>query len=252
MALHGFTGNGLDFECFAREDSSYSWWVPDLMGHGKSLGIGEKGIGDYTFSAHIDYLDRIADQIGEAFVLLGYSMGGRLALNYAIERPERVKRLILVGVNPGIEDDSERELRRRSDEDLAESIIRDGVRTFLERWQSQPLIRSQRNIVDAVREGMFARRLENSAVGLANSLRGMGLGMMKSLWRRLGEIQCPAELITGELDGQFCEIARRMVMVMPDIVHRIVLNVGHAAIWENIFYLKTLLASKEMLNLAYD
>lgn len=228
VALHGFTGSGLDFECFG--ESGRRWYAPDLIGHGKTEVFSD--VEDYTIEAHIGYLDEVAREVGEPFELLGYSMGGRLALRYVLERPENVKRLVLVGVTPGIEDDLARKERRESDELLAEGILKEGVDVFIKKWQERGIIKTQEGIVSGIREKMMARRLSNSEMGLANSLRGMGTGVMEPMWERLGEVKCPVRLVTGEMDSKFTGIAKAMKERMPHAEHEVVEGVGHAAIWE--------------------
>lgn len=232
LALHGFTGSGMDFECFVSGTVDYcAWWAPDLMGHGGSP-VSE-AVADYTVEAQMGYLDEIVEQIGEPFVLLGYSMGGRLALRYALERPERVAGMILVGASPGLMNEEERRVRQASDERLAESIVKDGVEVFLKEWQESPMIKSQKEIPSRWREGRMERRHRNNALGLANALRGMGAGVMEPLWGRLGEIECPVTLITGERDKKYCEIAEEMGKRLRKVKHVVIPGVGHAAIWED-------------------
>lgn len=231
LALHGFTGSGFDFECFVKGTCGiFSWNAPDLMGHGKTL-ISRDPL-DYTVSAHIKYLDAVVEEIGAPFVLLGYSMGGRLALRYALERPEFISDLILVGVTPGIIDAKERRLRKEADEVWASKILNKGVDNFLKDWQEQPLIQTQKKIPDSIREPMFERKLQNTALGLANSLKGMSSGIMDPLWERLNEIKFPITVITGGDDKKFTEIARQIRTIIPSAVHAIIPEAGHAAIWE--------------------
>lgn len=242
LALHGFTGSGLDFECFAKDTEDFlSWWAPDLMGHGGAP-VSED-LEKYTIAGHIGYLDAIAGDIGEPFVLLGYSMGGRLGLSYALERPELVTGLILVGASPGILDPEELRLRRESDRVLAESVIEEGVERFLKKWQEQPIIKTQKKIPDWLRKPMMERRMGNNALGLANSLRGMGTGVMEPLWGRLGELRCPVTLITGETDEKYCEIAGDMRKLNASIKHEVIQGAGHAAIWEKVDYFSSWLKS---------
>lgn len=231
LALHGFTGSGLDFEYFAEHSNHYlSWYSPDLMGHGQTPL--SKNIEDYSFSAHMGYLDQIAQEIGKPFILLGYSMGGRLALNYALERPHFIRKLIMVSATPGILDNHERDLRRSTDEALAAKIIEIGVPHFLQFWQDQSIIKSQKNIPDFIYQSMQSRRLQNNTLGLANSLKGMGSGTMHPLWNRLSEIKFPLTMITGEIDNKFSEIAQQIHLILPHAIHEMIPNVGHAAIWE--------------------
>lgn len=242
LALHGFMGSGLDFQCFVESTSDlYSWWAPDLMGHGGSPVPEDTSA--YTASAHMNYLDKIVQKIDSPFILLGYSMGGRLALRYALERPGLVSALILVGTTPGIRDLEERRIRRESDEKLAEYVITEGIEKFLQKWKEQPLIRTQSNIVDSLYKAMFERRRRNVPLGLANSLRGMGTGEMESLWDNLANLKCPVFLCTGETDRKFFDISVQMKDKVPSFKHEVIPKAGHAAIWENFAYFTRLLQS---------
>lgn len=233
LALHGFTGCGLDFEYFTHNThQNLSWYAPDLMGHGQTL-VSEN-LDDYSFSAHVQYLDFIAEQIGSPFILLGYSMGGRLALKYALERPHFIKKLILVGSTPGILDNHERQLRQEMDLALASKILDEGVNNFMMFWQEQPLIKSsQNNIPESIHKPILTRKFQNNALGLANSLKQMGTGTMESLWNRLTEINFPLTMITGENDKKFLQIAQQINLILPHAIHKVIPKTGHATIWEN-------------------
>src|SRR5207244_5173075 len=89
----------------------------------------------------VDDFERTAYGLGDLGPAryVGYSMGGRLCLRLALDRPEVVQRLVLVSASPGIQDDGERAARRDADERLARQIERDGADVFLERWIAQPL-----------------------------------------------------------------------------------------------------------------
>ncbi|PWU06427.1 MAG: 2-succinyl-6-hydroxy-2,4-cyclohexadiene-1-carboxylate synthase [Verrucomicrobia bacterium] len=242
LALHGFTGSGLDFECFTQKTLNYfSWYAPDLLGHGKSP-IPHK-LNDYSLESHIHYLDKITLNLptGSPWVLLGYSMGGRLALKYALERPQNIKHLILISSTPGILDNHERLLRQQTDNLLDAKILGEGVANFINFWQELPIIQSQKNIPPSIREPLLKRKFNNHPLGLANSLLKMGTGQMLPLWNRLSEIKFPITLITGEKDFKFTEIAHQMKHNIPHLEHHIIPNTGHAAIWEHPISLMNLL-----------
>lgn len=232
LALHGFTGSGLDFECFTYPTSSLlSWYAPDLMGHGQTPI--SKDPNDYLIDAHISYLDSLTELIQKPLILLGYSMGGRLALKYALERPHIIKHLILVSSTPGILDHHERLKRQYADDDLALKILNEGIPNFIQFWQEQDLIKSQKNITSSIYQPMLNRKLNNNPLGLANSLRKMSTGIMEPLWHRLSEIKFPVTLLTGENDLKFTQIAQQMNLLIPHAIHFSLPNSGHAAIWEN-------------------
>jgi 2-succinyl-6-hydroxy-2,4-cyclohexadiene-1-carboxylate synthase len=167
-------------------------------------------------------------------------MGGRLALNTAISHPSLVHSLILESASPGLEDEAERVARILSDEQLAETIERDGLEAFVEYWTTLPLFATQS---DDVRAQLKAQRLmSNNPCGLANSLRGMGTGAQSSLWYRLNEVDCPTLLITGKYDDKFTRIAQRMAAKLPEAHVKVIEGAGHTVHAEQAeIYIRTIL-----------
>jgi 2-succinyl-6-hydroxy-2,4-cyclohexadiene-1-carboxylate synthase len=167
-----------------------------------------------------------ASAIGDANgrgLYVGYSMGGRLCLQLALDRPELVEALVLVSASPGLANARDREARVAADEKLAQSIERDGVDAFLEEWLAQPLFAS----VPPDAPGLDDRHSLPAAY-LAGCLRVLGTGAMPSLWNRLGELRVPVALVTGTKDQKFEQIAGSMYERMRgDIVHTR-LDGGHA------------------------
>lgn len=152
---------------------------------------------------------------------VGYSMGGRLCVQLALDRPAAVERLVLVSASPGIEDGAARAARRDADERLAQEIERDGADAFLERWIVQPLFAS------LPRDVARAHRVHDVAV-LTHQLRALGQGAQPSSWDRLGELGMPVLLIVGEHDEKYVEIAHRMAERIPNARIEIVAGAGHA------------------------
>ena len=151
--------------------------------------------------------------------VLGYSMGGRVALALAVQKPSWLRRLVLVGARPGFAALRERRERIAADEALAARIETEGVEAFADYWEKTPVIASQVNVLPELRETMQRRRREHSAAGLAKSLREMGSGAMPSLWDALREIEVPTHLLTGENDLRFSAIAREMLVHLPEAQH---------------------------------
>ena len=162
---------------------------------------------------------------GPPFTLVGYSMGGRIALHAALQL-DGVERLVLVGASPGIADAAERAARRAADEELARRIETLDIETFAQEWGSQPLFAGQAPRVAAA---AHADRLRNTPAGLAAALRGLGTGVMEPLWERLGELTIPVTLVTGERDEKFRALAEAMLARLPDARHVVVPGTGHAA-----------------------
>jgi 2-succinyl-6-hydroxy-2,4-cyclohexadiene-1-carboxylate synthase len=228
VLLHGFTSSALGWGGLLDDFAAAGLRVIafDLHGHGRSDAPSDarRYTMEHCQADIIAALGLLGVHSGEA-ILLGYSMGGRIALYCAFSGYFRA--LILESASPGIEDEQERERRRLSDMALAESIEREGVAAFVERWERLPLFASQHNLPASRRAALREQRLNNRAEGLANSLRGVGTGVQPALHSRLPTLDIPVLLIAGDLDKKFCEIARQMAQLLPHAQLRIVAGAGH-------------------------
>src|SRR5258706_10931248 len=228
VMLHGFTGSAAGWGSHLETLAAYGWRVIalDLPGHGQSDAPDEPQLYalEYCQQYILAALQELGVSQGEA-VLLGYSMGGRIALYTAFSGLFRA--LILESASPGLEDPAEREQRRISDEALAASIEHDGVQPFIERWEKLPLFASQKTLPLESRETLRRQRLQNTATGLAQSLRGVGTGVQPSQHARLPALHIPVLLIVGELDVKFTAIARHMAQALPQSQLRVIPGAGH-------------------------
>ena len=170
---------------------------------------------------------------------VGYSQGGRLCLQLALDRPDAVQRLALVSASPGIADPEARAARVDADEQLAQEIERDGIDAFLERWLAQPLFAT----LPRGRSGIEERRKANTVDWLTYQLRVLGQGAQPSNWDRLTELAMPVLLIAGELDTKYVDIAQRMAAAIPDAHVEVVAGAGHACHLERPDVVAHLLAS---------
>ena len=156
-------------------------------------------------------------------VYVGYSMGGRLCLRLALDRPDIVRALVLVSASPGIADPIEREARVEADDILADSVEHDGVAAFLETWLAQPMFAS----VPPDAPGLTDRRRLTPEF-LAACLRRLGAGAMEPMWAEVPQLAMPVLLVTGTKDTKYTAIARRMLERMHPNVHHVQLDGGHA------------------------
>ncbi|MGI8756690.1 MAG: alpha/beta fold hydrolase [Acidimicrobiales bacterium] len=198
VLAHGFTQTGASWRPLVAELAGDLQVVTvDLPGHGGSGAIG----------ADLPTAAGLLGEVGGPATYVGYSMGGRVALRLALDVPDLVARLVLIGATAGIEDPGERAARRASDEALAERIERDGVERFLTDWLAQPLFGS---LVPAADD--LAARRANSTSGLASSLRLAGTATMDPpWWDELGRIDAPTLVLAGERDAKFVVIGGRLV-----------------------------------------
>jgi 2-succinyl-6-hydroxy-2,4-cyclohexadiene-1-carboxylate synthase len=227
LLLHGFAGSAADWLGVRNMlEAQYTVIAPDLIGHGRSAAPPDSQ--RYAMEQCVADLISLLDALQIAQTdLLGYSMGGRIALHLAYAAPKRIGRLVIESASPGLADPDERAARIAADEALATRIEREGIARFVEDWEQLPLFASQARLPQAVRAAQRARRLQQRPQGLANALRGMGTGIQRSLWDDLEQIHQPTLVLTGALDAKFCAIGREMAERLPHAQHRIVSDAGH-------------------------
>jgi 2-succinyl-6-hydroxy-2,4-cyclohexadiene-1-carboxylate synthase len=166
----------------------------------------------------------VAGTTGEPFTLVGYSMGGRLALHAALGMPERVRALVLVSASAGITDPGMRGARREADEALAAWIETRSIEAFIERWSATPLFEHDPGWVKQVVAG-DERRCDPRT--LAVCLRRLGQGAMEPMWGRLGELAMPTVILAGERDEAYVATAERLADAIPGSRLVVVRGAGH-------------------------
>jgi 2-succinyl-6-hydroxy-2,4-cyclohexadiene-1-carboxylate synthase len=217
--LHGFTQTAASW-------SSFKSALRPLLGDGAELlALDAPGHGELA-DVHLDLVAgaRLLGDLGGRATYIGYSMGGRFGLHLALDRPELVERLVLIGATPGIEDATERAARGVADDERADRIERIGIEAFLDEWLAQPLFAS----LPADQSGRSAR-LTNTAAGLAASLRLAGTGHQTPLWDRLGHLTMPVLVMAGEHDAKFSQVGTRMTSMIERATFTAVPGAGHAA-----------------------
>ena len=213
--VHGFTQTQRSWEPLVKQfTASIEATLIDVPGHG-----------DTPFSNR--NLDEAGADIVETMrqgVLVGYSMGARMALHAALTHSPKIQGLCLISGTAGIEDAEERATRKKHDEQLATHIENIGVEKFIDEWLAQPLFDGLNN-----ETSMKNDRLRNTPQGLANSLRYCGTGTQESLWNQLETITIPVLIVVGELDEKFVAIGKRMAQLLPHCEIHIMKSVGHTA-----------------------
>src|SRR6266581_7086151 len=203
----------------------WKWIVPDLRGHGATQ---TRRGAPCSMEACAADLETLWDELGvEQTHLVGYSMGGRLALHIAARKPERLLSLLTIGAHAGLEEDA-RVGRQLGDEALAQRIENDGLEPFVKYWSALPLFAGLERRGPAFVAQLRAERMNNTVAGLACSLRGMGAGMMQPVWDDLARLTVPSTFVAGQLDHGYVASARRLAAVVPNGRVEVVLRSGHA------------------------
>lgn len=216
--MHGFTQTRDSWIDVISELSTYTCTSLDAPGHGESSN-GKRSL--------IECGNDIAESIPDG-VLVGYSMGARMALHTALQHPHKVEKLVLVSGTAGIDDQDEREQRINSDNALADRIEIIGVADFIHEWLSNAMFANL-----STEAAQIPNRLKNSASGLANSLRFAGTGTQSPLWDSLHRLQMPVLLVTGENDQKFTLLAQRMKANIKHAQLVTIQSCGHTVHLEN-------------------
>ena len=233
VLLHGFTGSTKTWQHVVRHlPKSVRCILVDLIGHGQTSA--PENVALYSMTNQVDTLHELLQQLQvEKFTLLGYSMGGRVALSYAVKYPETIEQLVLESASPGLTSEEERAVRKKADEALAEKILTNGIASFVEKWENIPLFASQKQLSEAMQQEIRTERLQQREIGLANSLRGMGTGVMPNVWDDLAVLPMPVTLLTGALDEKFVCLNEKMQNLLICAKHLTIPAVGHAIHVEN-------------------
>lgn len=228
VLLHGFTGSSRSWEAL-REHlvATFTVIAIDLPGHGRSPAPDDPRL--YTLPRAAAAIARVLDREKvDRAAIMGYSMGGRTALRFALDHPSRCAGLVLESTSPGLASRDDREQRRAEDEARAQLIEREGVRAFVREWERLPLWHSQLRLDPGVIAHQREIRLSHSPTGLANSLRGAGAGNDPSVLGELAAIRLPVLLLAGALDVAYVAHAKAMATRLPMATVHIEPDAGHA------------------------
>lgn len=227
--LHGFLGDGHDWDgILGAFRPRYSCVCIDLPGHG-----GSRIEAPCSHTAIVAAVHAVLDEyrIGRCS-LIGYSMGGRVALRVAADRPHRVGRLVLESAAPGLRSPEERDARRVLDGAWVARLEAGGMRAFIDAWYAQPLFATIRS-EPARFAALCAIRAHQDPCQLALGLRSMGPGVWPSAWEAWEDPSLPALLIAGEHDAKYAALAREMAAVRSGTHVRVIPGCGHNVHWED-------------------
>jgi 2-succinyl-6-hydroxy-2,4-cyclohexadiene-1-carboxylate synthase len=231
--LHGFLGCPKDFDQVTANLRTVEGPRPSralpIAGHPDvPFPCDSEGAVDSAFRVEVGRLARQIELEAKGPVeLIGYSMGGRLALGIAIEYPQLVGRLVLVSSRRGLDLETERAERRRSDEQWAQLIEAEGVDAFLEKWWKAPLFSTLMRIEPSRLTAELERRRGLSALGLVWALRHLGLGSQPSYQSEVQKIRTKVTVIAGELDDKFVKLGEELVEQFPSAHLVVVKGQGH-------------------------
>jgi len=214
VLAHGFTQNANCWGPFESALGAATRILVDMPGHGASQ----------NDDASLPMAAQLLGQVGGTGTYLGYSMGGRIALHLAIQQPELVEALILIGTSAGIVDSAERIDRLNSDCSLAESMSQLSINEFIDQWLTHPLF-AHLSDEQSYRDERLANRID----GLASTLVHRGTGAMRPLHDEVGSLTMPVLILVGADDLKFIALGAELKsLIGSNATCLLVPDVGHA------------------------
>ncbi len=184
--------------------------------------------GPAAFEAEVDRLEAVVRaEVPPPRVVVGYSLGGRLALGLLVRHPDLFLGAALIGANPGIGGEDARVARRRADDRWARLIEKEGLVVFDSEWAALPLFASQQDLDAGWLAEQRRVRLGHDPAALGAAMRALSPGAMPDYRRALRDIACRVELIVGGLDTKFESLARHMAETLPNAAVHVIEGVGH-------------------------
>lgn len=226
VMLHGFMGSsGSFFHLTESLNDVVNVILIDLIGHGETESPYEHS--RYTLKEQAADLKEILDPYSKyPIILYGYSMGGRLALQYACKYPETLSGIVLESTTAGIIDPAERVKRKKLDRTRAMHILENKDR-FITEWNNSALFRNKKPLPENFEDQLEAIQQAQNSIGMQNSLVAGGTGAMLPLHDQLPALNIPALVITGANDDKFKQEGRILCDLLPQSTFLNIQNASH-------------------------
>ena len=217
-ALHGFLGRKTDWKLLENTFPKEKIHAIDIFS--KSYSHPSKGLKMWAKA----FNNSVFFSEGKR-ILIGYSLGGRLALHTLVDNPAQWSAAILISASPGLKTEEERKQRLAFDKKWAEKFLSDQWELLTEEWNKQPVFNGEYFHIER-HEKDFSR------TQLADTLKGWSLGLQDNLSRQLPLLPQPILWMAGELDNKYTEIAKTITLTNPKSEIWIVPKAGHRLVWQ--------------------
>jgi len=213
--LHGLLGDGEDWQTVLQFMPEQPWLTIDLPGHGKSA---DQHCSD--FSDCCDMITQtILEKLGERtqVILVGYSLGGRIAMMGSatgLFRNFNLQGIVIEGGNFGLQTEPERQERWENDLHWANRFRHEPIEQVLSDWYRQPVFSS---LNDEQRQTLITKRSANLGDKVANMLLSTSLAVQPFVLPALLLISMPMHYICGAKDHKFCQLAQQSGLVYSQI-----------------------------------
>nr|WP_307772612.1 2-succinyl-6-hydroxy-2,4-cyclohexadiene-1-carboxylate synthase [Aeromonas hydrophila] len=218
VLLHGLLGDAHDWQPVQVALTGLPSLALDLPGHGSNQAVRVTGFEQ----THRWLCDELAARGIGRYQLVGYSLGGRLALYHASQAPAGLQALLLENCHPGLPP-AERPARLAHDEGWARRFEQEPLATVLADWYRQGVFA---DLGEDARARQIARRLGNDGKAVAAMLRATSLGQQPDLGDWLAQGALPVTYVSGKRDHKFHQLACLMASQHRKINH-LELDGGH-------------------------
>ncbi|WP_323084642.1 2-succinyl-6-hydroxy-2,4-cyclohexadiene-1-carboxylate synthase [Providencia alcalifaciens] len=220
--LHGLLGSHDDWSSIVEACPNYPRLVVDLPGHGDSRNIGCQGFVD--FDKQLTQL--LAHYSASQYVLIGYSLGARLAMHFAcFHSHQGLQGLVIEGGNVGLQSEQERIARADNDHRWAERFRHQPIEQVLNDWYQQAVFA---DLTPAQREKLVVLRSQNNPLAVADMLENTSLSKQPFLAESLKQLSVPYCYFCGEKDQKFRGVSQQYALPFT-----LIENAGHNAHREN-------------------
>jgi 2-succinyl-6-hydroxy-2,4-cyclohexadiene-1-carboxylate synthase len=209
IAIHGYLGASKDFDQLLPPASARRILA---LFDGDALRSGE---------TKEEWLSRISASLQNEprpRALIGYSLGGRIALELFAMAPEEYERVVILSAHPGLSSEDERRAREKSDAAWAAKFREMDELALLEEWNAQPVFAGSAPLESLPR---CPRDV------LARTLTEFSLGRQADFSPLIGEHCCKFTWVVGELDQKFLSVARSLKTKYPALDLLVVPARGH-------------------------
>jgi 2-succinyl-6-hydroxy-2,4-cyclohexadiene-1-carboxylate synthase len=164
---------------------------------------------------------------GEKSVLLGYSLGGRLALHACIHRPDLWQGVVVVGADPGLGSSEEKNQQFTRDRNWADRLKKEPLEELVREWDEHPVFCGIENSAP--------RNLDElDPTQLSQQFEIFSKGLQQNLVPALSELKTPPVLfLAGEKDKKYQQIGDELAELCPVVESQWVEDSGHRVPWEN-------------------
>ncbi|MDG6894714.1 2-succinyl-6-hydroxy-2,4-cyclohexadiene-1-carboxylate synthase [Volucribacter amazonae] len=240
VLLHGLLGDKQDWQKLMDFLPHFDCIALDLPFHGTSYSAQQLAQAQDFQQVCALLAQHIQAQIQQRpYYLMGYSLGGRLAL-YAyfaqLLPTHSLQALLLEGVNLGLSDSAQRQQRWQQDQNWAKRFAHQPIQQVLEEWYQQPVFA---HLTPQQRQQLIQLRQHNNGQAIARMLTATSLAKQPDFRYKVRCVSLPVFYFCGEKDQKFQQIAKQNQLDLT-----LIPQAGHNAHQENPQQFAKLLTEK--------